>query len=69
MDDIEYVGRLFSCVQKELMDRAIPFAVLYTHSTNKKFSTIDNCFYVIRQQIQDNILTITVAAKMGKEVS
>lgn len=69
MDDIEYVGRLFSSVQKELIEKGILFSVLYTHSTNERFSTDNNCLYIIRQQMQDNVLIVTVAAKMGKEVS
>lgn len=69
MNDIEYVGRPFFGVERELINKAISFSVLRTHSTNKRFSTDDNCLYVIRQQIQDNELIITVAAKMGKEVS
>lgn len=69
MEDRVYVGRLLSEVERELREKAIPFVTINTRSTNKRFVTDDTCLYVIRQQVQGKMLTLTVAAKMGKEVS
>lgn len=69
MEDGVYVGRLFSEVEKELQEKSIPFATLNTCSTNMRFVTDDTCLYIIRQQVRGSMLTLTVAAKMGKEVS
>lgn len=64
-----YTGRLFSSVKQELMEKGISFDTQRTFPTNTKFITDDACLYVIRQQIKGNVLTLTLAAKMGKEVS
>lgn len=69
MNDLEYVGHPFSSVQDDLLARNIAFEVVKTSPANTKFLTDDNCLYVIRQQQHDGVLTLTVAAKMGKETS
>lgn len=69
MEDGVYIGRLFSDVEKELKEKDIPFATINTRSTNTRFVTDDTCLYIIRQQVRGTLLTLTVAAKMGKEVS
>jgi hypothetical protein len=70
MAEIEYIGRPYTVVTRILTELGLDFSVERTFSTSKRFSTDDQCLYVIRQRMCDNgTLLLTVAAKMGKEVS
>ena len=69
MDDIVYVGRMFLPIKNELADKGIPYTAVRTQPPNAKFQLDETCLYVIREQTYQGVLTLTVAAKMGKEVS
>ncbi|MCX7779304.1 MAG: aliphatic sulfonate ABC transporter [Negativicutes bacterium] len=70
MNENTYVARPLKTVETELSAQSIKYKVITAISTNTRFVTDDQCWYVIRQQLaSDGTLLLTAAAKMGKEVS
>ena len=46
----------------------IPYVVACTVPRSNKFQLLNDCRYVVRQTICNDVVYLVVAAKMGKEV-
>jgi len=63
------IGRPLQAVLSELAALNAIHEIVRTCPTHTKFVIDDTNLYVVRQQYSENTLLLTVAAKMGKEVS
>lgn len=63
---IDTVAKPLDVVKQQLDDAQIKYLITIT-SPSRQVYNLEDFFYVVRQQLQDGVYHLVVAAKMSKE--